>query len=150
MGIILDELLGQTPVQGKGKGKGKGKEALNEPGSPCNTPLTIRWETQIMSASHSRMADHWWWRPGWRQGRRLYTWPPDASRRSAGRVAKTLRLLAVVDPVDDTYRRQMNRQLTVQESRHRLARDVCHGKCGTIHQVYRGRGRTSSARSAWS
>jgi hypothetical protein len=23
----------------------------------------------------------------------------------------------VVDPVDDTYRRQMNRQLTVQESR---------------------------------
>lgn len=21
-----------------------------------------------------RMADHWWWRPGWRSGRRLYTW----------------------------------------------------------------------------
>lgn len=20
------------------------------------------------------MADHWWWRPGWRPGRRLYTW----------------------------------------------------------------------------
>ncbi|MFC5820993.1 2'-5' RNA ligase family protein [Nonomuraea harbinensis] len=20
------------------------------------------------------MADHWWWRPGWRQGRRFYTW----------------------------------------------------------------------------
>lgn len=31
----------------------------------------------------------------------------------------------------------MNRQLTVQESLHRLARDVCHGKCGTIHQAYR-------------
>jgi TnpA family transposase len=43
----------------------------------------------------------------------------------------------VVDPVDDTYRRQMNRQLTVQESRHKLARDVCHGKRGTIHQAYR-------------
>jgi hypothetical protein len=42
-----------------------------------------------------------------------------------------------VDPVDDTYRRQMNRQLTVQESRHKLARDVCHGKRGTIHQTYR-------------
>ncbi|MZE52430.1 Tn3 family transposase, partial [Streptomyces sp. SID5770] len=39
--------------------------------------------------------------------------------------------------VDDTYRRQMNRQLTVQESRHKLARDVCHGKRGTIHQAYR-------------
>ncbi|WP_370643540.1 Tn3 family transposase [Amycolatopsis sp. DSM 110486] len=46
-------------------------------------------------------------------------------------------LLRVVDPVDDTYRRQMNRQLTVQESRHKLARDVCHGKRGTIHQAYR-------------
>ena len=34
-------------------------------------------------------------------------------------------------------RRQMNRQLTVQESRHKLARDVCHGKRGTIHQAYR-------------
>jgi hypothetical protein len=43
----------------------------------------------------------------------------------------------VVDQVDDTYRRQMNRQLTVQESRHKLARDVCHGKRGTIHQAYR-------------
>jgi 2'-5' RNA ligase len=21
-----------------------------------------------------RMRDHWWWRPGWRAGRRLYTW----------------------------------------------------------------------------
>jgi hypothetical protein len=45
----------------------------------------------------------------------------------------------VVDPVGDTYRRQMNRQLTAQESRHKLARDVvCHGKHGTIHQAYRG------------
>ncbi|OMI84692.1 hypothetical protein BSZ07_35965 [Streptomyces sp. M1013] len=45
----------------------------------------------------------------------------------------------MVDPVDDAYRHQMNRQLTVQESRHKLARDVvCHGKRGTIHQAYRG------------
>jgi hypothetical protein len=43
----------------------------------------------------------------------------------------------VVDPVDDTCRHQMNRQLTVQESRHKLARDVCHGMHGTIHQAYR-------------
>lgn len=42
---------------------------------------------------------------------------------------------------DDTYRRQMHKQLTVQESRHKLARDMCHGKKGTIHQAYRdGRG----------
>ncbi|MGW6483970.1 Tn3 family transposase [Streptomyces sp. NPDC055059] len=54
-----------------------------------------------------------------------------------GRIAKTEHLLRVIDPVDDTYRRQMNRQLTVQESRHKLARDVCHGKRGTIHQAYR-------------
>ncbi|MDX3226004.1 Tn3 family transposase [Streptomyces sp. ME19-01-6] len=46
-------------------------------------------------------------------------------------------LLQVVNPVDDTYRRQMNRQLTVQESRHKPARDVCHGKRGTIHQAYK-------------
>lgn len=46
-------------------------------------------------------------------------------------------MLRVVDPVDDTYRRQTNRQLTVQESRHKLARDVCHGKRGAIHQAYR-------------
>lgn len=31
----------------------------------------------------------------------------------------------------------MNRQVTVQESRHKPARDVCHGKRGTIHQAYR-------------
>jgi TnpA family transposase len=43
----------------------------------------------------------------------------------------------VVDPVDHTYLRRMNRQLTAQESRHKLARDVCHGKPGTIHQAYR-------------
>lgn len=31
----------------------------------------------------------------------------------------------------------MNRQLTVQESRHRLARAICHGKRGNIVQAYR-------------
>jgi TnpA family transposase len=51
-----------------------------------------------------------------------------------GRIAKAEHLLRVVD---GTYRRQMNRQLTVQESCHKLARDVCHGKRGTIHQAYR-------------
>ena len=31
----------------------------------------------------------------------------------------------------------MNRQLTVQESRHKLARAICHGKRGQIMQAYR-------------
>jgi len=34
-----------------------------------------------------------------------------------GRIAKTLHLLALADPVDGSYQRRMNRQLTVQESR---------------------------------
>lgn len=63
--------------------------------------------------------------------------PLGAAFAEYGRIAKTEHLLRVVDPVDDTYPRQMNRQLTVQESRHKLARDVCHGKRGTIHQAYR-------------
>lgn len=54
-----------------------------------------------------------------------------------GRIAKTLHLLQMLDPVDDTYRRQMGKQLSVQESRHTLARGICHGKKGTIHQAYR-------------
>jgi TnpA family transposase len=54
-----------------------------------------------------------------------------------GRIPKTLHLLAMIDPVDDTYRRQMNRQLTVQESRHKLARDICHGRRGQVMQAYR-------------
>lgn len=31
----------------------------------------------------------------------------------------------------------MNGQLTVQESRHKLARDICHGKRGQIMHAYR-------------
>jgi 2'-5' RNA ligase superfamily len=27
-----------------------------------------------MSGAAERMRDHWWWRPGWRPGRRMYTW----------------------------------------------------------------------------
>jgi 2'-5' RNA ligase len=27
-----------------------------------------------MTAASERMRDHWWWRPGWRPGRRMYTW----------------------------------------------------------------------------
>jgi len=54
-----------------------------------------------------------------------------------GRIAKTQHLLAMIDPVDDTHRRAVNTQTTVQESRHRLARKICHGKRGLIYQRYR-------------
>ncbi len=54
-----------------------------------------------------------------------------------GRIAKTLHLLAMIDPVDDTHRRTVNTRTTVQESRHRLARKICHGKRGQIYQKYR-------------
>jgi len=27
-----------------------------------------------MTDGTGRMRDHWWWRPGWRPGRRMYTW----------------------------------------------------------------------------
>ncbi|MEV4899014.1 transposase, partial [Nonomuraea sp. NPDC055795] len=54
-----------------------------------------------------------------------------------GRIDKTLHLLSILDPIDDTYRRKLNKQLTMQESRHRLARKVCHGNGGKIRQAYR-------------
>ncbi len=54
-----------------------------------------------------------------------------------GRIAKTLHLLAMIDPVDDQHRRTVNHQTTIQESRHRLARAVCHGRRGQIFQAYR-------------
>lgn len=70
-------------------------------------------------------------------GREGHPTPLGQAFAEYGRIAKTEHLMRMVDPVDDTYRRQMNRQLTVQESRHKLARDVCHGKRDTIHQAYR-------------
>lgn len=54
-----------------------------------------------------------------------------------GRIDKTLHLLSVLDPIDNTYRRTLGRQLSVQESRHRLARKICHGNGGKIRQAYR-------------
>jgi hypothetical protein len=54
-----------------------------------------------------------------------------------GRIAKTIHLLALLDPTDEKYRRSINTQLTVQESRHRLARNIFHGKRGQIYQHYR-------------
>ena len=53
-----------------------------------------------------------------------------------GRIAKTLHLLAVVDPDDDTYRRALNAQLNVTESRHRLARKLFFGQRGELRQPY--------------
>ncbi|WUX47945.1 transposase [Streptomyces sp. NBC_01435] len=73
-------------------------------------------------------------------GREGHPTPLGQAFAEYGRIAKTLHLLAVVDLVDDTCRRQMHKQLTVQESHHKLARDICHGKKGTIRQACRDGG----------
>ena len=54
-----------------------------------------------------------------------------------GRIDKTLHLLAMIDPVDDTHRRTVHAQTTVQESRHQLGRKIFHGRRGQIYQAYR-------------
>jgi TnpA family transposase len=54
-----------------------------------------------------------------------------------GRITKTLHLLAMVDPVDEAYRRTVTRQLNIGESRHSLARKIFHGHRGDIMQPYR-------------
>lgn len=43
----------------------------------------------------------------------------------------------MVDPVDETYRRTVTRQLNIGESRHALARKILHGNRGEIAQAYR-------------
>ena len=53
-----------------------------------------------------------------------------------GRIAKTEHLLDFIE-VDEGYRRQIHTQLTLQESRHALARLVFHGRRGQIRQSYR-------------
>ncbi|MDN5743444.1 MAG: transposase, partial [Yaniella sp.] len=53
-----------------------------------------------------------------------------------GRIAKTEHLLDFID-ADEGYRRQIHTQLTVQESRHALARLIFHGRRGQIRQSYR-------------
>ncbi len=63
--------------------------------------------------------------------------PLEAAFAEYGRAAKTLHLLAMCDPDDETYRRTVHVQLTVQESRHRLARKIFHGQRGELRQRYR-------------
>ncbi|MCW2877090.1 MAG: transposase Tn3 family protein [Sphaerisporangium sp.] len=54
-----------------------------------------------------------------------------------GRIDKTMHLLSMLDPIDSSYRRTLGKQLSVQESRHHLARKICHGNGGKIRQAYR-------------
>lgn len=70
-------------------------------------------------------------------GREEHPTPLGAALADYGRIAKTLHLLAVLDPDDETYRRTINTQLTIQESRHRLARKLFHGQRGELRQRYR-------------
>lgn len=52
-----------------------------------------------------------------------------------GRVLKTLHLLSYLD--SEEYRRTIQVQLNLHESRHSLAREVCHGKKGELRKAYR-------------
>ncbi|UUU19206.1 transposase [Streptomyces sp. DSM 40750] len=61
-------------------------------------------------------------------GREGHPTPPGQVFAEYGQNRHDLHLLAVVDPVDDTYRRQMSNRRTVREPRHNLDRDICHGK----------------------
>ena len=51
-----------------------------------------------------------------------------------GRLFKTLHVLAYLD--DETYRRAIKSQITLQESRHALGRHIFHGKRGELRQRY--------------
>ncbi|MEU0518173.1 2'-5' RNA ligase family protein [Streptosporangium sp. NPDC006007] len=59
-------------------------------------------------SNEQRMADHWWWRPGWREGRRFYTWhltfgdAPDV-HRIAQQYRKGLSSLAGLDLVPNQW-----------------------------------------------
>lgn len=63
--------------------------------------------------------------------------PLGAAFSDYGRAAKTLHLLAMYDPDDESYRRSIHVQLTVQESRHRMARKIFYGQRGELRQRYR-------------
>jgi TnpA family transposase len=54
-----------------------------------------------------------------------------------GRIAKTIHMLALVDPVDTGYRRTIRRQRNMSESRHALARRIYHGQRGLMYKAYR-------------
>ncbi|MFG3256658.1 2'-5' RNA ligase family protein [Streptomyces sp. NPDC048172] len=61
-----------------------------------------------MKASPEVMTDHWWWRPGWREGRRFYTWhltfadQPDVCR-FIGAYRDALSGLPGLTPVPDRW-----------------------------------------------
>ncbi|TDD44833.1 hypothetical protein E1286_25955 [Nonomuraea terrae] len=54
---------------------------------------------------------------------------------SYGRIFKTLHILQFID-VDETYRRDIKDIRNLQESRHSLARKICHGKKGELNHRY--------------
>lgn len=66
-----------------------------------------------------------------------------------GRVDKTLHLLAMVDPVDESWRR-VTRQLNIQESWHRWQERSSTGSAASCARRTGKVRKTSSARSVWS
>ncbi|MDY9949826.1 Tn3 family transposase, partial [Klebsiella pneumoniae] len=59
---------------------------------------------------------------------------PPTICNSAGRINKTLYLLNYID--DEDYRRRILTQLNRGESRHAVARAICHGQKGEIRKRY--------------
>ncbi|MEU7880082.1 2'-5' RNA ligase family protein [Microbispora bryophytorum] len=57
-----------------------------------------------MAETEERTRNHWWWRPGWRQGRSFYTWhflvgEQPALREFAARLRPHLEETGVLDPI---------------------------------------------------
>jgi len=105
---------------------------------PSSTPATARQKiSTVDSGDHERRACHPPARPAAHARPRRPPDPAWTAFAEYGRIAKTLHLLAVVDPVDETYRRSVHRQLTIQESHHRLAHKIFHGQRGELRQPYR-------------
>ncbi|MGH3855703.1 MAG: 2'-5' RNA ligase family protein [Pseudonocardiaceae bacterium] len=57
-----------------------------------------------MAQTVKAMRDHWWWRPGWRVGRSIYTWhvtfdDQPAAHQLAADYAPALAGLATLDPI---------------------------------------------------
>ncbi|HET9255397.1 MAG TPA: 2'-5' RNA ligase family protein [Pseudonocardiaceae bacterium] len=57
-----------------------------------------------MSASSGMTRDHWWWRPGWHEGRSFYTWhiifpSSDPMRQITSSYAPVIKQIETLDPV---------------------------------------------------
>jgi TnpA family transposase len=122
---------GEEPAAGYGPLQALARHKVNLKRIATHWPDMLRVAGSLIS---NQVRAHELLRMFGREGRPT---PPGQAFAEYGRIDKPPHLLALVDPVDDTHRRLMDRQLTVQESRHRLARAIRHGGRGQIRQAYR-------------